>query len=159
MKTIIIQLVFSFVAIVLAAQHILGATVRPTIEPPQDWCRMSDEVTRCVGTPIPFSTPGDFCPVEVCKMSYIRAEPCPLDGAKATARCEVQKATTISWDCKGGAVLTRSTIPLGCNPATDTGCREVTVCECEQGAVERTKFVFKRAKEPTCNADVSSRRD
>lgn len=146
------QLVILFVAMIMMTECIHGAT----IEPPQDWCRMSDEVTRCVGTPVPIPAEDYYCPVEVCKMSYIRAEPCPLDGAQATARCEVQEISTTVWDCKPDAVPRRTTVPLGCDP-TNNGCQEVMVCTCELRALERTKFVFKREKTPKCNADISSR--
>lgn len=137
---------------VMMAGYAHGA---PTIEPPQDWCRISEEVTGCIGAPLQLPFPESLCPIEVCKSSYVRAEPCPLDGGKATARCEVKEDSTPFWACTNDASYSRMNVPIGCEHTNDIDCFEITVCNCEQRATTRTKFVFKRNKEPTCNADAS----
>lgn len=146
------------VAMVLMTECAQGARVGPATQPSQDWCRASDEVTRCVGTPLPLHNPEVLCPIEVCKPSYVKAEPCPLEGPKATARCEVQQVTTPFWDCTNDAMYRRTNVPFGCEESDDEECYEITTCTCERRTTERAKLVFKEEKAPKCNTGVNSRR-
>lgn len=137
--------------VAMMTRNALCARIREDDDANKDWCRLTSEVTRCVGTPLPIPDQDDWCPLEVCKPSYIRTEPCPADGTQVSTRCRLYQDSTEFWDCTAGAMYKRMYVPLGCEDSEDVDCYEITTCTCEKRVTERTKLKFAEARTPKCN--------
>lgn len=115
-------------ALLLGAARLCVGQTRP--------CRRSEEITRCVESPISEEEGRKLCPYRVCGFSYIGADKCGEDfDTRATHMCQNINTRKSVWKCIAGIEHRRMLQPLGCEGTECTN--EQKACFCKTEVVDR----------------------